>query len=78
VALLEAKLEAQTLMLDQVVPLGYAGLVVNGFGAGQSEAWALRLGAIAEVMPVVVATRTGEGRTAVAEYGMADRMAEYL
>ncbi|WP_249672228.1 asparaginase [Pseudomonas abieticivorans] len=72
VALLEATLGAQTRVLDQVVPLGYAGLVVNGFGAGHvPEPWAQRLGAIAEVLPVVVATRTGEGSTAYREYGYA-------
>jgi len=70
VALLEATLDGDTLLLDQIVGLGYAGLVVNGFGAGHvSQAWAGRLGGIAGVMPVVVATRTGEGATARSSYG---------
>ena len=69
-ALLEATLDADTLLLDQVVALGYAALVVNGFGAGHvPEPWASRLGEIARHIPVWVATRTGEGSTAWASYG---------
>ncbi|WAH60051.1 asparaginase [Pseudomonas silvicola] len=72
VALLEATLDGDTLLLDQIVPLGYAALVVNGFGAGHvAESWAQRLGDIAQHMPVWVATRTGAGCTAQASYGFA-------
>ncbi|WP_277965010.1 asparaginase domain-containing protein [Pseudomonas sp. RIT-To-2] len=47
VALLEATLDGDTLLLDQIVPLGYAALVVNGFGAGHvPEPWAQRLGTL--------------------------------
>nr|WP_314571601.1 asparaginase [uncultured Pseudomonas sp.] len=70
VLLLEAALDADTLLLDRVVDVGYQGLVIAGFGAGHvSQCWATRLQAIAQHLPVIVATRTGQGPTASGSYG---------
>lgn len=70
VLLLEATLDADTLMLDRVVDAGYQGLIIAGFGAGHvSQAWAGRLQTIARQIPVVVATRTGSGPIARSSYG---------
>ncbi|MCS4286289.1 L-asparaginase [Pseudomonas sp. BIGb0278] len=70
VALLEASLDADTGLLEALPKLGYAGLVVAGFGAGHvSASWAEALQRIAEQIPVVIATRTGSGPTATATYG---------
>jgi len=70
VLLLEAALDADTLLLDKVVDAGYQGLVIAGFGAGHvSQRWAASLRAIAQDLPVIVATRTGQGPTAKASYG---------
>lgn len=70
VALLEATLGADTLLLRRVVALGYAGLVVAGLGAGHvSQAWAEALGEIATQIPVLIASRTGQGSTASRSYG---------
>ncbi|MCO7597462.1 MULTISPECIES: asparaginase [Pseudomonas] len=72
VALLEACLDADTALLQVLPKLGYAGLVVAGFGAGHvSSAWADAMANVARHMPVVVATRTGSGPTARATYGFA-------
>ncbi|MCE0916638.1 asparaginase [Pseudomonas sp. NMI760_13] len=70
VVLLEACLDADTRLLQALGGLGYSGLVVAGFGAGHvSEAWAEALGSIAGNMPVIIATRTGNGPTAQGTYG---------
>ena len=70
VALLEAGLSADTLLLEEVAGLGYEGLVIAGFGAGHvSQEWARCLGQISQWLPVVVATRTGAGTTASCTYG---------
>jgi L-asparaginase len=70
IALLEASLSADSLLLENIVGLGYAGLVIAGFGAGHvSASWAKRIEAIAQEIPVVVATRTGSGATARSTYG---------
>nr|WP_314491059.1 asparaginase [uncultured Pseudomonas sp.] len=70
VALLEACLGADTDLLWALPELGYAGVVIAGFGAGHvSHAWAEALGELAAQMPVVVATRTGSGPTARSSYG---------
>ncbi|MFY0729345.1 asparaginase [Pseudomonas sp. NFX15] len=70
VALLEASLSADTLLLENVVNLGYDGLVIAGFGAGHvSDRWATAIEIIAGKIPVVIATRTGSGATAQASYG---------
>lgn len=70
VALLEACLDADTTLLQAVADQGYDGLVVAGFGAGHVSAqWAECMAVIARQLPVIVATRTGNGATARATYG---------
>ncbi|MDR6714803.1 L-asparaginase [Pseudomonas hunanensis] len=70
VALLEATLDADTRLLEAIPALGYAGVVIAGFGAGHvSATWAHALQTIAQRMPVLVATRTGNGPTAMSTYG---------
>jgi L-asparaginase len=70
VALLEASLCADTLLLENILNLGYDGLVIAGFGAGHvSQRWAEVIEQIAEKIPVIIATRTGSGSTAKASYG---------
>lgn len=70
VALLEASLSADTLLLENIPKLGYDGLVIAGFGAGHvSESWAAVIKQLADKIPVIVATRTGSGSTAQATYG---------
>ncbi|MNO62706.1 L-asparaginase [compost metagenome] len=72
VALLEACLDADTALLQAVATLGYAGLVIAGFGAGHvSSCWAEVLDSLVPGLPVIVATRTGSGPTARASYGFA-------
>ncbi|EJM53043.1 asparaginase [Pseudomonas sp. GM48] len=72
VALLEASLSADTLLLENVLKLGYDGLVIAGFGAGHvSESWAAMIEVIAGKIPVIIATRTGSGSTAQHSYGFA-------
>ncbi|MPQ70135.1 MULTISPECIES: asparaginase [unclassified Pseudomonas] len=70
IALLEATLSADTLMLEKLPELGYDGLVIAGFGAGHvSEAWAKAITSLALKIPVVIGTRTGAGSTASHSYG---------
>ena len=70
VAMLEASLSADTLILENILALGYDGLVIAGFGAGHvSQSWATVIEHIAEKIPVIIATRTGSGSTAQASYG---------
>lgn len=72
VAMLEASLSADTLLLENVIALGYDALVIAGFGAGHvSQRWAAEIEHIARQIPVIVATRTGSGSTASASYGFA-------
>lgn len=70
VALLEASLSADTLLLENILELGYDGLVIAGFGAGHvSEPWAAVIENITSNIPVIIATRTGSGTTAQSSYG---------
>lgn len=70
IALLEASLSADCSILENILGLGYDGLVIAGFGAGHvSESWADVMETIAGQIPVIVATRTGSGSTAQATYG---------
>ena len=70
VALLEATLGADTLLLAHLLQLGYEGLVISGFGAGHvSEQWSKALEPIAAKIPVIVGSRTGAGATARSTYG---------
>lgn len=70
IALLEASLSADDLLLENILALGYDGLVIAGFGAGHvSEHWADGIETIASKIPVIIATRTGSGATARSTYG---------
>lgn len=70
IALLEASLGADSLILENILELGYDGLVVAGFGAGHvSGEWAAAIETIAKKIPVIIATRTGSGSTAQSTYG---------
>ncbi|MGP0012637.1 asparaginase [Pseudomonas sp.] len=70
IALLEASLSADTLLLEKLLELGYDGLVIAGFGAGHvSEEWAKAITPLALKIPVVIGTRTGAGSTASHSYG---------
>ncbi|WP_095051206.1 asparaginase [Pseudomonas sp. Irchel s3b2] len=70
IALLEASLSADTLLLENILDLGYNGLVISAFGAGHiSKSWADVVGKITEKIPVIIATRTGSGSTAQSSYG---------
>ncbi|KJH83888.1 asparaginase [Pseudomonas fluorescens] len=70
VALLQASLSADTLLLDNILTLGYDGLVIASFGAGHlSETWTASIDAIAKKIPVIIATRCGSGSTASSTYG---------
>ncbi|MHC8357557.1 asparaginase [Pseudomonas sp. LB3P81] len=70
IALLEASLSADSLLLESILALGYDGLVIAGFGAGHvSGSWAESIETIARKIPVIVATRTGSGSTARSTYG---------
>lgn len=70
IALLQASLSADSLMLENILALGYDGLVIAGFGAGHVCAtWAKAIDAIACKIPVIVATRCGSGSTARSTYG---------
>jgi L-asparaginase len=70
VAMLETSLSADTLLLENILELGYDGLVIGGFGAGHvSQSWADVIEKIAKKIPVIVATRTGSGSTAQSSYG---------
>ena len=70
IALLEASLSADSLMLESILELSYDGLVIAGFGAGHvPENWAEVIETIAGKIPVIIATRTGSGSTARSTYG---------
>ncbi|SEE92622.1 asparaginase [Pseudomonas migulae] len=70
IALLEASLSADSLMLENIIELAYDGLVIAGFGAGHvPENWAGVIETIAGTIPVIIATRTGSGPTAQSTYG---------
>lgn len=72
IAMLEASLSADSVLLENVLELGYDGLVIAGFGAGHvSGRWAELMETIADKIPVIVATRTGSGSTATSTYGFA-------
>lgn len=70
IALLEASLSADCLLLENILELGYDGLIIAGFGAGHvSGIWADAIEETAKKIPVVIATRTGSGSTAHSTYG---------
>jgi len=71
VALVPCALGLGTEALEDAIASGRnAGIVVAGYGAGHvSAAEARVIGAHAAALPIVVASRTGAGRTAAATYG---------
>jgi len=70
VALMEASLGWDGQLVRLAVDSGYAGVVIAGVGAGHVSATAaVALGEAVTRVPVVVATRTGAGRTATRTYG---------
>jgi L-asparaginase len=70
VALIKVCLGDDGRLLDQLESLGFAGLVVEGFGGGHVPgALAPVLERLAGRMPVVLASRTGTGQTLRETYG---------
>lgn len=70
VALMEASLGWDGHLVSLAVDGGYAGVVIAGAGAGHVSATAAEVvGEAVTRVPVVVATRTGAGRTATCAYG---------
>jgi L-asparaginase len=72
VALLKWAMGDDGRMLAALPDLGYAGLVIEGMGAGHVPApVAPLLGSVAERMPVVIATRAMTGPVFTHTYGYA-------
>ena len=72
VALLTSALGDDSRMIEQVEPLGYAGLVVEGFGGGHVPARVVpALEALAARVPVVLTSRAGSGEVLRETYGFA-------
>jgi len=70
VALIEASLGCDGQLVRLAVEGGYDGVVIAGVGAGHVSATAAEVVSEAVAsLPVVVATRTGAGRTATCTYG---------
>lgn len=70
VALLGMALGDDSRLLDQVAASGYRGLVVEAFGGGHVPSRTVdRLQDLAEMMPVVLASRTGSGELLTNTYG---------
>lgn len=62
VALLTASLGDDGRLLDSILPAGYEGVVVEGFGEGHvPPAWLPGLDRLARRIPVVMTSRTGAG-----------------
>lgn len=70
VALIEAGLDDDLVLLDGLAAAGYRGCVLAGVGGGHVPAGtAERVGALATRMPVVLASRTGAGAVLQRTYG---------
>jgi L-asparaginase len=70
VALLKMCLGEDSRLIDQLESLGYAGLVIDGFGGGHVPAHMVpALDRLASRMPVVLASRTGGGEILTHTYG---------
>ncbi|MEO6957499.1 MAG: asparaginase [Antricoccus sp.] len=70
VALISAAFDDDLRMLTRVTELGYDGVVIDGLGGGHVPAHAMdHVTALADVLPVVVASRTGSGRALQRTYG---------
>lgn len=72
IALLAAAMGDDGDLSDAALAAGYEGIVVSAFGAGHvSAAFADRIERLSKRIPVLIATRTGGGRTATNTYGFA-------
>ena len=72
VALVRVALGDDDRLLAQIALLGYAGLVIEGFGAGHVPARVVAtLADLAQRIPVVLASRTGSGSVLSGTYGFA-------
>ena len=72
VALLKVGIGDDIRLLEKICEVGYAGLVVEGFGGGHvPPAFAPVLGDIARQIPVVLTSRTGAGEVLQTTYGFA-------
>lgn len=70
IALLSAVLDDDGNLFDTILSAGYAGLVVEGFGAGHvSEPIAEKLASIAEQIPVILSSRVRAGSVFERTYG---------
>lgn len=70
VALLSGLLDDDGNLFDTILGAGYAGLVVEGFGAGHvSEAIAEKLAVIAKDIPVILSSRVRAGSVFERTYG---------
>lgn len=70
VALVPAALGEDLRLLDGLPELGYEGVVIDGVGGGHvHESASDRVGALAERVPVVLASRTGSGHMLSRTYG---------
>ena len=70
VALMRCTLGEDARVVDQLVGLGFAGLIVEGFGAGHVPARMVpTLERLATRIPVVLASRTGAGEVLSSTYG---------
>ena len=70
VALLRLSLGDDARLIESLAALGFAGAVIEGFGAGHVPARVVAaLEALARTMPVVLASRTGAGEVLSATYG---------
>ncbi|WP_417460930.1 asparaginase [Kordiimonas sp.] len=70
VALLSAVLDDDGRMIQNIIELGYKGLVIEAYGAGHlSEVWADKAEALGKVMPVILASRARAGRVFEGTYG---------
>jgi L-asparaginase len=70
VSLFKCALGDDARILDQIEALGYAGVVVEGFGGGHVPArMVASLETLAARMPVVLASRTGSGEALSETYG---------
>jgi len=72
VALIKCSLGDDARFIEQIVSMGYAGAVVEGFGGGHVPARLVpALEELAETMPVILASRTGSGEVLKETYGFA-------